>query len=159
MEENKNFRHLVRIVNTDLDGNKPIYHALRSIKGIGFIFANAICSVSGIDRYKKAGNLSEEEVKKFDDIIKNTKKYGFPSWLLNRRRDPEDNSDKHLLTGELDFAKDNDIKMMKKMRSYRGMRHAYGLPVRGQQTKSHFRKNKGKVMGVKRNPQAKAGKT
>jgi small subunit ribosomal protein S13 len=49
--------------------------------------------------------------------------------------------------------------MMKKIRSYKGMRHAYGLPVRGQRTKSKFRKNKGKVKGVKRKSGVKQGKT
>ena len=54
----------------------------------------------------------------------------------------------HLLTGNLTFYKENDIKRMKKIKSLKGMRHQKGLPVRGQRTKSHFRKNKGKVVGV-----------
>ena len=56
------------------------------------------------------------------------------------------------------FTQDNDIKMMKKMRSYKGIRHSLGLPVRGQRTKSNFRKNKGKVLGVRKKEGAKAGK-
>ena len=77
--------------------------------------------------------------------------------MLNRKHDPESGQDRHLLVAELDFEKDNDIKRMKMIRSYRGLRHMFGYPVRGQRTRSNFRKNKGKVMGVKR---AKtAGKT
>jgi small subunit ribosomal protein S13 len=47
---------------------------------------------------------------------------------------------------------------MKKMKSYRGVRHIFNLPVRGQRTKSNFRKNKGKVTGVKRKAGMKAGR-
>jgi small subunit ribosomal protein S13 len=51
----------------------------------------------------------------------------------------------------LKFAKENDVKMMKKIKSYRGLRHQWSLPVRGQRTKSNFRRNKGKgSLGVKR---------
>ena len=48
--------------------------------------------------------------------------------------------------------------MMKKIKSYRDIRHALGLPVRGQRTKSNFRKNKGKVLGVRRKEGVKAGR-
>ena len=58
----------------------------------------------------------------------------------------------------MSFTQDNDIKMLKKIKSYKGIRHSLGLPVRGQRTRSNFRKNKGKVMGVKRKEGAKADK-
>jgi len=75
--------------------------------------------------------------------------------MLNRRKDYEDGTDKHIILGDLKFTKDNDIKRMKKIKSNKGYRHAWGLPVRGQRTKSNFRKNKGKVTGVKK----KSGKS
>jgi small subunit ribosomal protein S13 len=56
------------------------------------------------------------------------------------------------------FTKDNDIKLMRKIKSYKGTRHSAGQPVRGQRTKSNFRKSKGKVMGVKRKAGAKSGR-
>ena len=158
MEEKKDFKHLVRIANTDLDGNKLLGYALRNIKGIGFQFANMVCSLAGISKTTKVGNLSDAEVKKLDEIIIDPSKAGAPIWMLNRRKNYEDNSDRHLLSADLTFIQDNDIKRMKKIKSYRGMRHAYGLPVRGQRTKSNFRKSKGKVMGVKRKSGAKTGK-
>ena len=156
-EIKEEFQHLVRIANTDLDGNKQIAYALRKIKGIGFQFANLICSLSGIDKTKKVGYLSEEDIKKLDNIIKNPSKSGAPNWMLNRRRNYEDDVNKHLITADLDFTKDNDIKRMKKIKSYRGVRHMFGLPVRGQRTKSNFRRHKGHVLGVKR--KAAAGRT
>ena len=155
----KEFKHLVRVASTDLDGNKQIVIALRKIKGINFQFANAACAMANVDRTKKTGYLLDDEIKRLDEVIKNPVKHGAPVWMLNRRKDYEDNSDNHLLLSDLDFTKDNDIKRMKKIKCYRGMRHAFGLPVRGQRTKSNFRKSKGKVMGVKRKSGAKSGRT
>ena len=99
------------------------------------------------------------QANQLDEIIKEPAKFGIPSWLFNRKKDPEDNTDKHLVGSTLTFVQDNDIKMMKKMKSYKGIRHSLGLPVRGQRTRSNFRRNKGKVMGVKKKEGAKSGKT
>jgi len=148
MEEQKaGFKYIVRIVNTDIDGNRPVYVALRKIRGVNFMFSNMVCSLAGVDKFKKAGYLSEAEIKKIDEIIRDPAKFHAPSWLLNRRKDYESGEDKHLVTSTLDFVKENDIKRMKKIKSYKGMRHAYGLPVRGQRTKSNFRKSKSKGKG------------
>ena len=157
-ESKQELKYFVRIANTDLDGNKPIGHALTKIKGISFMFSNAVLNVSMIEKTKKAGYLSEDQVSRIDDIIKEPSKFGIPQWLFNRKKDPEDGTNKHLLGATLAFIQDNDIKMMKKMKSYKGVRHSLGLPVRGQRTRSNFRRNKGKVMGVKKKEGAKAGK-
>ncbi len=142
----KKFKHIVRIANTDLDGNKAIYPALRKIKGISFAFSNALCKICGIDPQKKTGYLSEDEIKKLEQTSKNPSE--IPTWMFNRRRDYEDNLDKHLITSTLKLTKESDIKRMKKIKSYKGMRHAFGLPVRGQRTRSNFRK--GKSIGVQK---------
>jgi small subunit ribosomal protein S13 len=76
--------------------------------------------------------------------------------MVNRRYDYETGQNKHLLSGDLQYTIENDIKMMKKMKCYKGVRHILGQPVRGQRTRSNFRRNKGKVMGVKRSSGAKA---
>ncbi|MBW2975881.1 30S ribosomal protein S13 [Candidatus Woesearchaeota archaeon] len=157
-EQKENFRYFVRIANTDLDGNKPIAPALRKIKGVSFMFSNVLCNLAGISKTSKTGYLSDEEIKKLDDILNNLPNYNVPVWMLNRRKNYEDGTDCHVITGNLAFAKENDIKILKKMRSYRGIRHGLGLPVRGQRTKSNFRKNKGKSsLGVKKKS-GKAGR-
>ena len=158
MPEEQELKYFVRIGNTDLDGNKPIGHALLKIKGVSFMFSNAILNVSGVQKTKKAGYLTDEETIKLDEIIKEPTKFKIPSWLYNRKKDPEDNIDKHLVSSTLAFTQDNDIKMMKKIKSYRGIRHSLGLPVRGQRTRSNFRKNKGKVLGVKKKEGTKGGR-
>ena len=136
---------IVRIANTDLSGSKDIYTGLRKIKGINFMFSNAICNVLNLDKRRKVGTLDDKEIKEIDDIIANPK---FPSWLLNRRKDYDAGSDLHISGSKLKLAKEFDIKRLKKIRSYRGMRHAFGLPVRGQKTRSHFRK--GRSVGVQK---------
>ncbi len=151
-------KHIVRVANTDLDGSKKISAALTKIKGISFVFANAICKTIKLEKDKKTGLLSEQDVSKLDDVIKNPLKFNIPKWMLNRRKDYETNEDKHLIGPNLNFTKENDIKRMKKIRSYKGSRHSAGLPARGQKTKANFRKKKGKSsLGVKRK-KIKAGK-
>lgn len=157
MAEQKELKYFVRIANTDLDGKKSVMEALRKIKGVDVMFSNAICSLANVNKVQKIGYLIDADVRKLDEIVQNPLKYDLPSWLLNRRKDKDDGTNKHLITSNLVYVLDNDIKMLKKMRCYRGIRHSQGQPVRGQRTKSNFRKNKGKVMGVKKNPQAKAG--
>ena len=149
-------KYLVRVANTDLNGKKPIGFALSYVPGVGISFAHVACRIAKIDIFKKTGYLSDAELKKIEEIIKNPIKHGIPTWLLNRQRDFDTGEDKHLLTGDLQFQVEMDIKMMKKMRSYKGVRHMFGAPVRGQRTRSNFRKNKGKVMGVKRSAAAKS---
>ena len=157
-EQKQELKYFVRIANTDLDGNKQIGNALTKIKGISFMLSHAILNVANIQKTKKTGYLSDDQASRIDEILKDPSKFGIPSWMFNRKKDPEDNADKHLIGTNLTFIQDNDIKMMKKMKSYKGIRHSLGLPVRGQRTRSNFRRNKGKVMGVKKKEGTKSGK-
>ena len=158
MEEKKeDFKHIVRIANTDLDGNKAILDSLRKIKGVSFMFANMACSIGGIEKRKKTGYLLDSEISKLDEIIKNPKKFNTPAYMLNRRKDYDTGEDMHILTTDIKFVRDSDIKRMAKTKSYKAIRHSWGLPVRGQRTRSNFRKNKGRVTGVKRK-KVKAGR-
>ncbi len=140
-------KHIIRVFATDLAGAKPVGHALTKVKGISFAMANAICTLSGVDKFKKAGLLTEEEVKKLEDTMNNLDK--FPTWMLNRQKDYDEGKDAHLMNVNLKLRTEFDVKRLKKIKSYRGMRHAAGLPVRGQRTKGHFR-SQGKSLGVKR---------
>jgi small subunit ribosomal protein S13 len=144
------YKHIVRIVNTDLNGSVAIVHALTKIKGVSYMLANTACNVANIEKVRKTGELEDGDIRKLDDVIRNPARYGVPSWMFNRRNDWESGEDKHLLSSELDFVRANDIRRLQRIKSYRGLRHAWGQPVRGQRTRSNFRRNKGKVMGVKR---------
>ncbi len=152
-------RHLVRIMNTDVRGEKQILYALTKIKGIGIMFANAVLTKANIPKNMKAGLLTEQQVAQIEGIIMRPGHAGIPIWMFNRRIDYETGENMHLITSTLDFTHEMDIKRMKKTKSYKGLRHQWGQPVRGQKTKSNFRVNKGKgSLGVKKkaSPQAAA---
>jgi small subunit ribosomal protein S13 len=149
-------KHLVRIANTDLPGHKAIKVAITKIKGIGYMYGNMVCNKAGIDANKKAGALNTSEIDRLNDVIENPAKYKVPAWMLNRRMDYTTGENMHLRTGDLDFTVEQDIRRLKKIRCYRGIRHSVGQPVRGQRTKSNFRRNKGKAVGVKKKAEARA---
>jgi small subunit ribosomal protein S13 len=134
---------LVRILSTDIPGNYSLYAGLTRIKGVSWTMSNAICTVLNMDKEKKIITLTPEEIEKLSTFIKNPK---LPEWMLNRKKDRESGVSKHLITTDLDLARDFDVRRMKKIKSYRGWRHALGQPVRGQRTRSHFRK--GGAIGV-----------
>lgn len=146
-KQDENFRYIVRVSNTDIDGNRKVVDSIRKIRGIGFSFASAICSAAGIEKNARTGNLSDAEIGRIEDALKNAH-LKLPVWMLNRRRNIEDDSSVHLVSNDLAFAQENDIRQMQRIRSYKGIRHMAGAPVRGQRTRSNFRKNKGKVLGV-----------
>lgn len=137
-------KHFIRVANTDLEGKKSIIYALPKIKGVGYNFAVAMCNALNIDLYKKAGYLTDEEIKKLNDILKEPDK--IPKWMYNRKKDIETGNSRQIVSADLKLIKEFDIKRLKKIRSYIGMRHASGLPVRGQRTRSNFRK--GSAVGV-----------
>lgn len=145
-EKTKELRLIVRVAGTDLDGEKKTILALKKIKGISHTMAKAICTTSGFDPNAKISSLGEAEIAKIEEIIKDPIKFGIPFYLINRRKDPETGKDIHLASSDLDIAKKFDIKKMIDLKSYKGVRHMYGLPVRGQRTRSSFRK--GRVVGV-----------
>ena len=146
-QEKKYGERLVRILSEDIEGNMAVYAGLTKIKGVSWGFANAICKKLGLDKSRLIGSLSPEEIKKISDFIKNPQ---IPLFLLNRRKDFETGHDRHLSGSDLELQKEFDIKRLKKIKSYRGLRHAAGQPVRGQRTKSHFRTNRPKGGGIKK---------
>jgi small subunit ribosomal protein S13 len=151
MAEKQQSKHLVRIAQTDLDGSRPLSQALLRIKGVGVQFANMLCALTGIGKSQETGLLNAAQIETINECLKDPKSLGAPDWMLNRQRDPTNNETKHLLLSDLQLAEDADKKRLQKIRSYRGIRHASKLPVRGQRTRSNFRKNKGKVrLGVQR---------
>jgi len=145
-KEEKYEDKLVRILSKDIEGRNTIYHGLTKVKGISWSMANAICKALKLDKRRKIGSLTNEEIKKISEFMA---KPSLPGYLFNRKRDFETGENKHLLGTSLELQHEFDIKRLRKIRSYRGYRHAMGLPVRGQRTKSHFRKNRGRSVGIK----------
>jgi small subunit ribosomal protein S13 len=142
------FRHILRIIDTDVDGSLKAPYALRKIKGISLNLANAILKKAGINPDVRAGFLTEAEVERIEEIINEPTKFGLPNWLLNRRKDLETGKDMHLISADLVLRTKMDMEQMKEIKSWRGYRHSYGLKVRGQRTRTTGRT--GKALGVKK---------
>lgn len=163
MTEKKEFRGIVRVADRDIKGEIVLSKALTLVKGIGVNLAEAVAGIAvkelKIDKNEKIGNLTDEQIKKLEDILRNPIKYGIPSWMVNKKRGSEEGKDIHLISSDLDFQKKQDIKAKINIKSYEGVRHMFGLPVRGQRTKTMGRK--GKAVGVqkkKQKPSKKKGK-
>ena len=144
----KEYEHIVRIVGNDILGDKKAIVGLTQIRGIGYTFANAILDSLKIDSNSYIGNLSDSEVQSIEKIIKNPSLSNFPNWFLNRRKDLETGENLHLITSDIALTVRNDIEREKTVNSWRGIRHMFGLKVRGQRTRTSGRK--GGAVGVKK---------
>ncbi len=146
----REFRHIIRVADTDLDGTRKVGHSLSGIKGIGTRLANVIAVKAGVDPEARLGVLSDDEVERIEDVIKDPSKHGVPSWFLNRAKDVGTGRHTHLVGPSLDLQAKFDVEEMKKVRSWRGYRHAYGLKARGQRTRTTGRTKKSMVVKRKR---------
>jgi len=135
-------------MGADVQGTLKTVYALTEIKGVSLSLSNAILKKAGVNPDLRVGLLTETEIDKIEEIIKEPAKYGLTNWLFNRRKDAETGKDIHLLSAELVLKTKMDVDQAKDIRSWRGYRHAYGLKVRGQRTKTTGRA--GKALGVKK---------
>lgn len=145
MVEEAELKYFVRVINTDLDGTQSVQLALTGIKGIGLHAALVISRRAGVDTHATMGLLSGEEVARIEEQVLSYPS-SVPKWMVNRPVDVYTGEARHLYGTDLALAKDEDLNLMKKMRSYSGIRHETGLKVRGQRTKSTGRF--GKIVGV-----------
>lgn len=147
-EEDKkkdDFRYIVRIANTDIDGEKKLVRGLTSIRGIGMHMSALITDETGIDRDIKIGNLTDSQIEKIKEALEDIEESA-PKWMLNHRKDYETGEDIHLIGSDIDMRLRDEINIMKKIRSYKGIRHERGLPARGQRTRANNRS--GLTLGV-----------
>jgi small subunit ribosomal protein S13 len=139
---------IVRVMRRDLPGDRKIENALRSIKGVDFMMARAIRIKSGLDPNTKLGDLPDDEIAKLTKLLEAPEQLNLPVWMLNRRLDPATGKNSHIFESDLDIIKREDLGTMKKIKCYRGYRHMFGLPCRGQRTRSTGRKER--TIGVVR---------
>ena len=93
-----------------------------------------------------AGEITSEELERIVTIIQNPTQYKIPSWFLNRQRDIVDGKDTQVLANGMDSKLREDLERLKKIRAHRGLRHYWGLRVRGQHSKTTGRR--GRTVGV-----------
>lgn len=129
---------MVRLLGLNLPDNKRIEYALTLVYGLGWVTSKKVLDQAGIDKDKKTGKLTEEELKKIIIIIEKNYK----------------------VEGDLREEISEALKRLREIGSYRGMRHAKNLPVRGQRTRSNARTKRGKrktVGALKKEAWAKLG--
>lgn len=113
---------MARMLGVTLPDEKRIDYALTILYGIGWSNVKTILSQLGIEANKKVKEISEEDFRKIIDVIeKNYKVEGYLREAINE-----------------------NIKRLREIGSYRGIRHIRGLPVHGQRTKSNARTKRGK---------------
>mgnify|MGYP002624329819 CR=1 FL=1 len=129
---------MTRILGIKIPGQKRIEIALRYIYGIGPVNSKKILSAAGISSDIRAKDLTEQQLSQIVHSIQ---------------------SGKYVIEGDLRREIGLNLKRLQGIKSYRGIRHLRGLPVRGQRTSTNARTRKGprKTVGVARNPNAKTG--
>ena len=113
---------MARISGVDLPPNKRSFIGLTYIHGIGRSVAMNILEKAKVDQMTKIKDLSDDEVARIRKIIQ----------------------DEYIVEGDLRRKVSMDIKRLQDIVSYRGMRHRYGLPSRGQRSKTNARTRKGR---------------
>jgi small subunit ribosomal protein S13 len=146
--EAEELRHIVRILNTDLAGKKQVHMALTGIKGVGRRCARIFTDKAGVNPNATLGMLPDSEIDKLKKVVEEDAASILPVWMVNRRGDMNTGADKHFMGMDLSMTLREDLDLMKKMRSYKGIRHERGLRVRGQRTRSSGRT--GAIVGVSR---------
>ena len=125
----KEFKKIIRIAEADLDGSQRLEHALSHIKGVSWSYAHALRNVIGLPN-KKLADLSEEELHKVKEALAYPSKYGIPNWMLNRQKDLLSGRNMHLLSSDLVLAGKMDVKFLKTIKTYKGIRHSFNYKVR-----------------------------
>ncbi|MFH1322793.1 MAG: 30S ribosomal protein S13 [Methanobacteriota archaeon] len=146
-EAGPEIRHIVRIADTDIDGNRSIQYGLTGIKGINRRVAKIVSLNSGLDPIATIGYLNDADIDKLKSSVDNISTV-LPTWMMNKQNNILTGEDRQLLGMDVLLSKNEDINLMKKARSYKGLRHERGLRVRGQRTRSTGRK--GRTVGVTR---------
>jgi len=147
----REFNYIVRLHGTNIDGTKMVPYAITEVKGVGIRLARSIVKQLGLDATERLGSLGDADVRRLEEAIDDPSSVGLPTWMLNRRKDPMTGKDLHLLASDLDLRVKDDVDLMRETRSWKGERHARGLKVRGQHTKTTGRT--GRSVGVSKKQQ------
>ena len=112
---------MARIAGIDLPRRKRIDIALTYIYGIGRATAVEVLQKAGVEGSVKSDELTEDEIRKIRDVLEAD----------------------YLVEGDLRREVQMNIKRLKDLNCYRGIRHRKGLPVRGQRTRTNARTKRG----------------
>ncbi|MGI0132163.1 MAG: 30S ribosomal protein S13, partial [Thermoplasmata archaeon] len=136
--DNPNFRYIVRVAGSDLDGRRPVALALTGVRGVGLRIAEVACRFSSVDAREMIGNLPEATVEGLETTLGHITER-LPPWMVNHPSDRTTGEIRHFIGPDLETARRDDLNQMRMIRSYRGVRHERGQKVRGQRTRSNGR--------------------
>jgi small subunit ribosomal protein S13 len=142
------FKHIIRIGGSDIDGQESLIQGLTRIRGVGLRLSKTLLAHLGMDPNGRLGFITDENIESIETILNDPVSAGFPYWFINRPRDRMSGKMLHLTGSDLDFANRNDIDRLRRIKSWRGTRHSLGLKVRGQHTRTTGRG--GVAVGVSR---------
>ncbi|MFW3145918.1 MAG: 30S ribosomal protein S13 [Thermoplasmatota archaeon] len=145
------FKFIVRMANTDIDGERRIIDGLTSIKGINYRISKILTESVKVPHTKLMGDLTDKEIELLISNIEELPSM-IPSWMMNRQRDLDTGEDTHAISTDLDMTEREDVNLMRKIRCYKGIRHETGQKVRGQKSRSNGRT--GATVGVSRKKKA-----
>ena len=117
---------MARIAGINIPTQKKLKIALTYVYGIGNKVSNDICVKANVDSNTRVQDLSESEIKNISDVI----------------------SSSFLVEGDLRREVSGNIKRLKDLGTYRGVRHRKNLPCRGQRTHTNARTKKGKAIAI-----------
>ena len=117
---------MARIAGINIPTQKKLKIALTYVYGIGNKVSNDICLKANVDSNARVQDLSESEIKKISEVI----------------------STSFLVEGDLRREVSGNIKRLKDLGTYRGVRHRRNLPCRGQRTHTNARTKKGKAIAI-----------
>ena len=117
---------MARIAGVNIPTQKKLGVALTYIYGIGKKLSNDVCKEANVDTNSRVQDLSESEIKSISDVI----------------------SASHNVEGDLRREVSSNIKRLKDLGAYRGVRHRKNLPCRGQRTHTNARTKKGKAIAI-----------
>ncbi|KAL6078044.1 hypothetical protein STEG23_004480 [Scotinomys teguina] len=117
---------ILRVLNTNINGQRKTAFAITAVKGVGRRFAHVVLRKADIDLTKRAGELTEDEAEHVITIMQNPGQYKNPDWFLNTKKDRKYSQ---VLANCLDNELHEDLESLKRIRAHRGLRHFWGLPV------------------------------
>jgi small subunit ribosomal protein S13 len=116
---------MARIAGIVVPSDKQVWIALTYVYGIGRTTSKAILAAAKIEPTTRVKDITEAEEQKINDVIA-----------------------KYNVEGDLKRLVTNNIKRIKDINSYKGLRHKAGLPVNGQRTRTNARTRKGRAIAV-----------
>lgn len=128
---------MARISGVTIPDNKQVHVALTYVYGVGSKTSGDILAAASVDTTTRVKNLTDAEIGRIQEVI----------------------NDKHMVEGELQRVVATNIKRLKDIKSYRGERHAKGLPSKGQRTRTNARTRRGRKTAVGRSQPKSASKT